>query len=135
MFLIRFDRGIYAYTFLATLFTILGLIVWDDPSFSTILKTTLIAGSFPFCMSMCEDEDYGYLPGLKHLARRHGGPIVNITAFLFAMLFCFIHVICIVMSILGFFFGRQQTIRWWSKLTERDLEAKSCAGVSGLTNN
>jgi hypothetical protein len=124
MFLIRFDRGLYAYAFLGTVFCVLGLIIWDDPSNSTILKSTLVAGSFPFFMSMCEDEEYGYLAGLEHLARRHAGPIVNITAMLFTLLFCFVHMICIVMSILGLFFGRQLTVRWWSKLTERERDVK-----------
>ena len=129
MFFLRFDRGIYAYAFLGTVLCVLGLIIYDDPSFWTIVKSVLVAATFPFCMTLCRDQDYGYLAGLGHLARRHAGPFVNITVVLFTMLFCFLHVICIVMCVLGLILGRELTIRWWSKLTERDREAKGYKAI------
>ncbi len=122
MFFIQFDRGVYAYTFLAIVMCLFGFAVWEDPSTSTILETTLVAGSFPFCMTVCDDKGYGYLAGLKHLARRHGGPFVNVTAFLFALLFGCVHIMCIVIGIIGLFLGREVAVRLWSKLTERDLK-------------
>ncbi|MHB8635738.1 MAG: hypothetical protein ACYC96_04620 [Fimbriimonadaceae bacterium] len=127
MFLLRFNRGLYAYAFVGTVFCLAGYAIYDDPTFVPILASLGIVGSFAFCMRMCQDDDYGYLAGLENLARHHAGPIINFSLIILMPLFIVLHLVCIILSIIGLAVGREFTVRCWSKLTERHRMVKAHA--------
>ena len=87
MLFLRFDRGLYAYVFIGVVLFVHGYAIYDDPSAVPILALLIALGSFAFCMKMCQDEEYGYLAGLENVARRHAGPLIQITALILVPIF------------------------------------------------
>jgi hypothetical protein len=127
MLFLRFDRGLYAYTFLGFTLCIAGWVAIDSLSIGSILGFAIVAASFGLCMKMCKDEDYGYLAGLEHLARRHAGPVINFSLVVLMPIFFILHLVCIVLSLIGLFAGREFTVKAWSRVTERNHPVRARA--------
>src|SRR5271165_3225598 len=107
MLFVRFDRGLYAYVFLGLFAFCHGFAIYDSLSAATILAPFVTLASFVLCMRMCQDEGYGYLAGLENVGRRHAVAHMTITALLLMPIFLLLHVFCIVISLIGFFAGRE----------------------------